>query len=112
MPWRELVVWNGSNGYGAAEHWLGLLAATLGSHDRARAHFAAASALHEREGLWGWEARNLVHAARSRLAAGDPAGARATAERALDLAEAHGHEAAARQARAVLDPAPGAVPSR
>ena len=105
-------MWNGSNGYGSAEYWLGMLAATLGSHDRARAHFAAASALHEREGLRGWEARNLVHAARSRRAAGDPAGARATAQRALDLAEAHGHEAAARQARAVLDPAAGAVPSR
>jgi class 3 adenylate cyclase len=112
VPWRELVVWNGSNGYGSAEHWLGLLAATLGSHDRAREHFAAASALHEREGLWGWEARNLAHAARSRSAAGDPAGARVTAQRALDLAGAHGHEAAARRARAVLDPTAGAVPSR
>ena len=62
-PWRELVVWNGSTGYGSAEAYLGMLAATLGAHDRAEEHFAAASRLHR---------RRASTAGRRRICAGGP----------------------------------------
>ncbi len=69
-PWRDQVVWNGATGYGSAESYLGALAATLGSHERAHEHFTAASSLHRREGLHGSEPRNLCRFAQSLLAAG------------------------------------------
>jgi class 3 adenylate cyclase len=109
-PWRDLVVWDGATGLGSVESYLGMLAATLGAHDRAAEHFAAASALHDREGVAGWEARNLVYAARSLVAAGEPERARATAERAMRTAPG-ASPASARQARALLDEAAG-VPVR
>ena len=105
-PWRGGLVWNGATGYGASESYLGMLAATLGSHDRAREHFAAASKLHQQEGVRGWEALSLCHSARSLLAAGDAGEARTTAQRALDLARESHHETSARRAEALLQTAP------
>jgi class 3 adenylate cyclase len=104
-PWRDLLVWNGSTSYGSAESYLGMLAATLGSHDRAAEHFAAASALHRREGIVGWEARNLCYQARSLLAAGAPGQARAAADEALRLARGHGHGTSARHAETLVQEA-------
>jgi class 3 adenylate cyclase len=108
-PWRDQMVWNGSHGFGSAESYLGMLAATLGAHARAREHFAAASDVHRREGITGWEARNLAYRARSLLASGDAEEARATAAEALALARAHGHGMAARRAEALLQEAASPV---
>jgi len=101
-PWRDLVVWNGTTGYGSAEAYLGMLAATLDAHERAEEHFAAASALHRREGMGPWEARSLCHRARSLRAAGDTDRARATAQEALALARDRGYVALAAQAEELL----------
>jgi len=101
-PFRDLVVWNGASGYGSAEAYLGMLAATLGAHDRAEEHFAAASALHRREGMDVWEARALCHHARSLVAAGEAERARATAEEALATARARGYVSITGQAEELL----------
>jgi ATP/maltotriose-dependent transcriptional regulator MalT len=105
-PWRDGLVWNGASGYGAAESYLGMLAATLGSHDRARDHFAAASKLHEQEGVKGWEALSLCYSARSLLEAGDVEEARTTAQRALAQARENHLESSAARAEALLQLAP------
>jgi class 3 adenylate cyclase len=110
-PWRDLLVWNGAQGYGAVATYLGMLAATLGAHDRAAEHFAAASAIHRREGIAGWETRNLVYRARSLAAAGDAERARATAERALSMARGGASPGSARHAEALLRETAG-VPAR
>ena len=102
-PWRELVVWNGTTGYGSAEAYLGMLATTLGAHDRAEEHFAAASDVHRREGLDVWEARALCHRARSQLATGAHDRARATADEALDVAHRRGYVSIAGQAEELLN---------
>ena len=104
-PWCDLLVWNGSTGYGAAESYLGCLAATLGAHDRAHEHHAAASALHQREGVRGWEARNLFWWARSQYAAGHPDRARTTAEQALHLARENGSATTRRRTEELLQAA-------
>jgi class 3 adenylate cyclase/tetratricopeptide (TPR) repeat protein len=102
VPWRSLVVWNGTSGYGSVESFLGMLASTLGAAERAQEHFAAASALHRREGIMGWEARNLGNRALAYLRAGDAAQARAVAGEALRLAQAQGWVASARHAEEVV----------
>ncbi len=101
-PWRDLLVWNGTTGYGSAESFLGMLAATLGSHERANEHFAAASELHRREGVKAAEARNLCYWAKSLLAAGEAEEARATADQALTLSGENGYGSCARRAQALL----------
>ena len=80
-----------------------MLAATLGAHDRAHAHFAAASARHERQRARVWEAQNLCYWARSRLEAGAPDEAPGMAERALELAQTNGYGLSARRAAALVD---------
>ena len=107
-PWRDLVVWNGTTGYGSAEAYLGMLAATVGAHDRAEEHFAAASALHRREAMDVWEARALCHRARSQLAAGEAERARSTTEESLALARERGYVSIAGQAERLLHVAAGA----
>jgi len=79
-----------------------MLAATLGAHDRAEEHFAAASALHRREGMDVWEARALCHRARSLLAAGEAERARTTTEEALALARERSYVSIAGQAEELL----------
>jgi class 3 adenylate cyclase len=111
-PWRGLFVWNGSTGYGAVEAYLGVLSATLGAHDRAHAHHAAASALHQREGVRGWEARNLFWWARSLRAAGATDRARATAEQALHVARENGCATTRRHAERLLEAAPSSESRR
>ena len=101
-PARDLLVWNGSTGYGSVASYLGMLAATLGAHDRAQEHFATASAVHRREGVTGFEARNLHNWACSLLAVDAPDEARARADEALRLAREHGYGATGRQAEALL----------
>jgi class 3 adenylate cyclase len=101
-PWRGQMVWNGTTGYGAAEMYLGMLAATLGSHERANEHFAVASELHGRERVPGWEARNLCYWARSLHAEGAADRAHEAADRALAVAREHGFGSSARHAEALL----------
>ncbi len=102
-PWRDRFVWNGASGYGSAESYLGMLAATLGSHDRAHEHFAAASARHERQRARVWEAQNLCYWARSRVQAGSAGEGRSMAERALELARVNGYGLSARRAARLVD---------
>ena len=102
-PWHDRFVWNGASGYGSAESYLGMLAATLGAHDRAHAHFAAASGRHERQDARVWEAQNLCYWARSRLDTGAPEEAQGMAERALELAQTDGYGLSARRAAALVD---------
>jgi tetratricopeptide (TPR) repeat protein len=102
LPWRDLVVWNGSTGYGAAEMYLGLLAATLRSHDRALEHFTAASRQHRDEGIDGWEAENLCGWAACLLDLGDPDGAILKATEARNLAGRTGQAFIASKADALL----------
>jgi hypothetical protein len=49
-PHRGLVGSGGASVAGAVDHYLGLLATTLGRHDEADAHFAAAAGIHDRMG--------------------------------------------------------------
>jgi tetratricopeptide (TPR) repeat protein len=107
-PWRDVLVWNGASGFGAAESYLGMLAATLESHARAKEHFAAASRLHEREGVRGWEAISLCYQARSLLSIGETQEAQESARRALALAQETQHESSARRAEEILQLAPTA----
>jgi hypothetical protein len=86
-----------------------MLAATLGSHDRAAEHFAAASVRHRQQGIAGWEARNLLYAARSLVAAGVTDRARETAEQAAALAGERGYGTCLHQARELLETLPGGV---
>ncbi len=95
-PWRDQFVWNGAMGYGAAEYYLGMLASTLGAHERANEHFATASRLHQREGVKAWQARNLCYWAASQLASGAADDAFGTAEGALALARKNGFRLSAR----------------
>jgi hypothetical protein len=104
-PWSDALVWNGATGYGAAHSYLGVLAATLGWHERAAEHHAAASQAHRREGIEGWEARNLCWSARSQLAAGHGDRACAAAAEAMEIANAGTFASSCRQAQLVLDAA-------
>jgi class 3 adenylate cyclase/tetratricopeptide (TPR) repeat protein len=104
-PCRGLLVWNGATGYGAIDCYLGMLAATLGWHERAAGHHDAATEQHRREGVTGWEARNLCWRARSLLACGHADGARAAAAQALELARAGGLASSRRKAEELLDTA-------
>jgi len=83
---------------GAVAHYLGLLRATLGDHEAAGRHFAAAADTHAVMGAPTWLAR-------TRLAwAGSVDAARATPllEQALEVAEALGMATVERRARAQL----------
>ena len=81
------IIWAGAAAFfGSAAHWLGVLAATLGRHQLAEQHLAAALAFHERLGAAPWIARTHVEQARLLLAAGGQA-------RALPLLAAAGKTA-------------------
>jgi DNA-binding CsgD family transcriptional regulator len=61
--------------YGAADRYLGMLAATLGDWARAEEHFEQAAALNRSSGMLTWLGHTLYEHARARLARGDTAGA-------------------------------------
>src|SRR4051794_39961186 len=61
--------------YGAADRYLGMLAATLGEWERAEEHFASATELNRRAGMRTWLGHTLYQHARTRLARGDGEGA-------------------------------------
>src|SRR6185436_16738232 len=60
--------------YGAADRYLGMLAATLGEWDRAETHFERATELNRRTGMVTWLGHTLQEHGRARLARGDRAG--------------------------------------
>jgi DNA-binding CsgD family transcriptional regulator/tetratricopeptide (TPR) repeat protein len=93
--------------YGAADRYLGMLAATLGEADRAEAHFAAATELNRRTGMRTWLGHTLYQHGRARLAWGDAAGAGPLLAEAAAIADAGGLRALAGRVRA-LGPAAAA----
>jgi DNA-binding CsgD family transcriptional regulator len=78
----HLVAW-----YGAADRYLGMLAATLGEWDRAEDHFERALALNHRMGARTWVAHTAYEYARALLACGQRARAEALVGEAVRLAE-------------------------
>jgi class 3 adenylate cyclase/tetratricopeptide (TPR) repeat protein len=90
-PWADQVAWTGSNTYGHARTYLGLLAATLGWDERADEHFKLACDLQEQAGMVLWAARAHLGWAEALAARGEGERAREAAGRALDLAREHGY---------------------
>jgi tetratricopeptide (TPR) repeat protein len=66
----HIVVGGCASYLGAVDHYLGLLARSLGRHDDARRHFEDAATLHERLGATAWQALSEVAAQQL----GEPAG--------------------------------------
>ena len=92
--------------YGAADRYLGMLAATLGEWDRAEEHFARATALNRRMGMLTWLGHTLYEHARARLArAATPRAPRRCCGEAAALAEANGLPLCSARMRA-LGPTP------
>ncbi len=68
----NVVVGHGVACYGAADRFLGLLAATLGDHERAAAHFQQALELNRRMGAATWTAHTLYGYGRTLRMRGRP----------------------------------------
>jgi class 3 adenylate cyclase/tetratricopeptide (TPR) repeat protein len=85
LPFAGHFNWSGSTITDANDQGLALAAATLGEHDAADAHFAAAIDLCERAGARAYLARCTFDWARVLAARGDTERARALAEQALAL---------------------------
>jgi DNA-binding CsgD family transcriptional regulator len=83
----NVVIGHGVACYGAADRFLGLLAATCGEQDRAAAHFEAALALNRRMGATTWVAHTLYAYGRT-LRVRDRAGDRPRAAELLSEAAA------------------------
>jgi DNA-binding CsgD family transcriptional regulator len=97
--------------YGAADRYLGMLAATLGEWERAEGHFRGAAELNRRTGMLTWLAHTLHQHALARLARGDPAGAAPLLSEAAAIAEARGLRALLARVEAIESPAaPAALP--
>jgi hypothetical protein len=73
--------------YGAADRYLGMLAATLGEWERADGHFRRAAELNRRTGMLTWLGHTLYEHARVRRGRGDGAGAAALLGEAAAIAE-------------------------
>jgi DNA-binding CsgD family transcriptional regulator/tetratricopeptide (TPR) repeat protein len=95
--------------YGAADRYLGMLAATLGEWERADAHFEQATALNRRTGMLTWLSHTLHQHARARLARGDAAGAVPLLGEAAAIAERTGQRALLARIRAIGAPPPPAA---
>ena len=107
-PFGGQIAANGASGYGHVGTYLGLLAATLGRHERADEHFAVATAFHERAGMPLWEARGRLGWAEALAARGDAPRAREEAGRALEISRRHAYAAIERRAAAIVEPRPSA----
>jgi DNA-binding CsgD family transcriptional regulator len=108
------VIGHGVACYGAADRFLGLLAATLGDHGRAVEHFEHALALNRRMGATTWVAHTLYAYGRTlhmRGHAADVARASAMLAEAAALAQDIGMPVLLERARALGAPgAPGGGP--
>ncbi len=101
-PYADQFVWNGGASFGHTRMFLALLAATLGRHERADAHFAFACAFHHEHGLRLWEGRSELGWAEALADRGEPERARDHAARALELSREHGYGAFEPRAAAIL----------
>ncbi len=95
--------------YGAADRYLGMLAATLGEWARAERHFEHATALNRRTGMLTWLSHTLHQHARARIARGDAAGAVPLLSEAAAIAEANGQRALLARIRSI-GPEPAVAP--
>jgi DNA-binding CsgD family transcriptional regulator len=95
--------------YGAADRYLGMLAATLGEWERAEAHFECAAELNRRGGMVTWLGHTLYQRGRARLARGDRAGAAALLGEAAAVADGAGLPALRDRIRALGASAPAAA---
>jgi DNA-binding CsgD family transcriptional regulator len=91
--------------YGAADRYLGMLAATLGEWERADEHFERATELNRRMGMVTWLAHTLYQRARMLSARGDGIAAAAFLGEAAALAEDAGLPALLGRVRALGSPA-------
>lgn len=104
MGGGNIVIGHGVACYGAADRYLGLLAATLGDHERALGHFEQALAINRRMGAMTWVAHTLYAYGRTlRLRGGsdDDVQASALLSEAATLAERIGMPALLARARAL-----------
>ncbi len=105
-PHQGLVMTSGGATTGAADHYLGLLASTLGRFDDADRHFQAGAALHERIGAPTMLARTRLEWGRMLAArgnAGDADRAGALLHQALATARELGLATVERRAIALLE---------
>ena len=101
----NVVIGHGVACYGAADRYLGLLAATLGDHDRAIEHFEQAVAINTEMGVTTWLAHTLYAYGRTLRMRGRPSDAgRASAllSEAAALAERIGLPALLARAKRAL----------
>jgi tetratricopeptide (TPR) repeat protein len=107
-PWRNHFIWSGALGYGHVRLWLGVAAATLERHDEADEHFAFACRFHDDNGLRLWAARSHLGWAEALATRDERALAQEHAERALELARAHGYGLIEGLAAPIASPSPAA----
>jgi DNA-binding CsgD family transcriptional regulator/tetratricopeptide (TPR) repeat protein len=108
----NVVVGHGVACYGAADRFLGMLAAASGDHDRAAGHFEAALGFNRRMGAHTWVAQTLFgygRTLRMRDRAGDARRAAELLAEAATLADHIGMPALLARAQALGAPAPGPV---
>ena len=108
---RNVVVGYSVAYYGAADRYLGMLAATLGELTRAERHFAAAHALNRQMGAKTWLAHGCFEHGRMLLASGEAARAAPMLAEAVALAEDVGMSALLGRIRTLaLPPVPARRP--
>jgi DNA-binding CsgD family transcriptional regulator len=99
-----VLVAHGVTCYGAADRYLGMLAATLGDHERAVQHFERALAINRQMGATTWVANTLYaygRTLRMRGGSGDDAKASELLSEAATMAERIGMRALLARARAL-----------
>jgi DNA-binding CsgD family transcriptional regulator len=100
----NVVIGHGVACYGAVDRYLGMLAATLGDHDRAAEHFEAALRINRAMGAYTWVAHTLYAYGRSLRMRGrghDDAAASALLTEAAAMAERIGMPTLLARARAL-----------
>jgi len=95
----NVMIGHGVACYGAADRYLGMLAATLGDSERACRHFERALEHNRRMGATTWLAHTAYEHGRTLLRRGDGAAAQALIAEAVRLAQAIGMPALAARAR-------------
>jgi class 3 adenylate cyclase len=90
-PWADQIAWVGAITYGQANTYLGLLATTLGRHERGDEHFKRSCEFHEANELWLWAARAHLGWAEALTGRGETEQARSEAARASELSREHGY---------------------
>ena len=83
-PYADQFIWNGGASFGHARTYPAMLAATLGRHELADAHFAFACEFHHQHGPRVGEARSELGWAEALADRGEPERAREHASRALE----------------------------